>query len=93
MISRLRKLWNDYQTKKKARDEAGLLVFDDPKVTNPVGIKPEDIKCVECGSQDFFAGPVGGLCQNIQCQKCGTWHNIGAFNGTIFLFEKLEKPR
>jgi hypothetical protein len=32
--------------------------------------------CPDCGSQEFYEGPCGGLSQNVKCAGCGHWFNF-----------------
>lgn len=70
---------------------------------------PEDLwnaiwinkKCPDCGSQEFFMGPQGGLCQNVMCanKECGKKFNLAPFeDGTWldvpFLIDRIDNdPR
>lgn len=33
--------------------------------------------CPDCGSEEFYEGPCGGMCQNMKCCKCGHKFNFG----------------
>jgi len=52
----------------------GNVAIDNPNVTpelvNQVTDRMKQPICA-CGSQEFLAGPRGGVCQNIMCDKCG----------------------
>ena len=39
----------------------------------------EEKCCWYCGSEQFFEGPSGGMCQNIACASCGARYNISPF--------------
>lgn len=32
--------------------------------------------CPDCGSEEFYEGPCGGLSQNVKCAGCGHWFNF-----------------
>lgn len=37
----------------------------------------EHLTCPDCGGQEWYDGPCGGMSQNIKCGKCGHWFNFG----------------
>ena len=39
-----------------------------------------DKKCPDCGSEEFGAGPEGGMSVNIVCLKCKHWFNMSPFS-------------
>src|SRR5215475_12729377 len=48
----------------------------------PIPDKPEEFNagrfdgtCPDCGDNEWFEGPSGGMSTNIKCAKCGLWLN------------------
>ena len=37
----------------------------------------EHLTCLDCGGQEWYDGPSGGMSQNIKCGRCGHWFNFG----------------
>ncbi len=41
--------------------------------------KPDCIVCPNCGSNQWYEGPSGGMSTNIKCGGCGIWFNSTPF--------------
>lgn len=52
-----------------------------------------EVKCTDCGGEEFMAGPEGGMCQNVLCTNCKQWFNVCVGFGRVLSFEKLEGKR
>lgn len=37
--------------------------------------KTQELTCLNCGSNQFYEGPSGGLAVNVKCVDCGLWWN------------------
>ncbi len=43
------------------------------------GEEPSSIVCLNCGSNQWYKGPSGGMSTNIKCVGCGLWFNYTPF--------------
>ena len=41
--------------------------------------KPSSLVCLNCGSNQFYEGPSGGMAVNVKCGGCGLWWNNTPF--------------
>lgn len=50
--------------------------------------------CPDCGSNDFYMGPRGGMAMNIGCANdmCGSWFNTCVWNHTLVHFDRISAP-
>ena len=48
-------------------------------------------KCPDCGGDEFFEGPQGGLCQNFKCATptCGSRFNIFMIQGSVVKADRI----
>ena len=51
------------------------------RVINTEKMPAEILHCLNCGSEQFYEGPSGGLAVNVKCAnpKCGLWYNNTPF--------------
>lgn len=53
----------------------------------------KDLKCPECGGEEFQLGPRGGASRNIRC-RCGTILNICALpDGRFWITDIFPAPK
>lgn len=45
----------------------------------PENKEPNSLVCLNCGSNQWYEGPSGGMATNIKCAGCGLWFNNTPF--------------
>ena len=71
-------------------DNHGELLKDDEEPE-----KPDCLVCPNCGSNQWYEGPSGGMSTNIKCGCCGLWFNSTPFGLDFIGIKELvgEKPK
>jgi len=67
--------WDKLKKKLKNRGFNVSIKEDDVKITEKDG----KIYCPNCGSDQWYEGPSGGMAVNIKCANCGLWFNSTPF--------------